>query len=385
MAATEDAPPASGAPGWGSVVCAALALPGLAVAAEMDVVAGQGLLAVRWLSYRDRQPGLERIRVDAPSLQLNLPVGSNWSVDAIGTRDSVSGASPRWHSAISGASRMSDRREALDLRVTRHAERSSASLALARSDEHDYRSRALTAEWRTSSDDQNRSWQLGAGLARDRIGSSDDPTLDERRRTRSLSVGVSQVLSRTDVAQATLSHATGQGYFSDPYKALDARPRARHQTTLVLRWNHHVEALDASLRSRWRIYVDSFGVRAHSVDVEWAASLTERVSLSPSLRYHTQSAAWFYYDPVYSFLGEPYPPGWLESPPRYLSPDARLSAFGAWTLGIKLAVQWTRHWSTDLKLQAYEQRGAWRAGGHGSPGLAPLKASVVQVGFVHRF
>lgn len=371
--------------GLGSVLCAALALPGVAAGAEMDVVAGQGLVAVRMLSYRDRQPGLERVRADSPSLQVQLPLGGRWSVDATATRDSVSGASPRWHSSISGASRLRDNRSAFDARFSHHGERDTWSVGVATSDEHDYESRAVSVEWRHSSEDNNRSVALSAGHARDRIGSSDDPTLDARRRSTSLGASLTLVLTAVDVAQASLSWTDGRGWFNDPYKALDQRPDRRRQAALLLRWNHHVAAADASLRSQWRIYRDSFGVRAHTLGLEWAQALSPTWTLTPIVRVHTQDAASFYADPVYDRIGEPYPPGFFEQPPRYLSLDHRLSAFGALTLGLKLEAALAPKWSADLRVDRYEQRGSWRIGGGGSPGLAPLKASFVQIGVVHRF
>ena len=389
MVATEPGA-ARGAARGAALLAAATLLPGLALAASEPAAAeeapvGDGQLAWRWLSYRDRQPGFERIRVEAPSLQLVLPLAGRWSLDATATQDAVSGASPRWHSSVSGASRLSERRSAFDARFTHSGRDLVSSIALASSDEHDFESRALAAEWRLASEDRHRSLSLGLGWVQDRIGSVDHPELDRRRRTASLSLGWTQVLSRVDVLQATLTLADGHGFYDDPYKALDSRPEARRQQTLLLRWNHHFEDLDASLRTSWRAYRDSFGVQAHTMTAEWVAPLGGRLTLTPSLRLHSQRAAAFYYDPVYSYIGAPFPPGWLEASPRWLTADARLSAFGALTLGLKLGIDWSSRWSSDLKVEQYEQRGHWRVGGPGSPGIAPLRARVLQVGLVHRF
>jgi hypothetical protein len=65
----------------------------------------------------------------------------------------------------------------------------------------------------------------------------------------------------------------------------------------------------------------------------------------------------------------------------FTSADQRLSAFGAITAGLKVAKQIDRDWSVDLKLEHYEQRGAWRVFGAGSPGLAPMRANSLQIGF----
>lgn len=386
MAATDDA--GSGAPRgaalWAAAVGAALALPGTS-AAQVEGDPTQGQAGIKWLSYRDWQPGLDRIRVEAPAMQVRTPVVGGWSAEAQATIDSVSGASPRWHSAVSGASRMSDERRAGDVKVTRHLDRATWSVGAAMSDENDFRSRTASLQGSVASEDNNRAWSAGLALTLDRIGSSDDPALAERRRTTEFSLAVTQALSRTDIVQAALGHSAGKGFYSDPYKRPDLRPRSRHHSTLTLRWNHHVEAWNVSLRSSWRYYRDSFGIRSHTLQFEPVLQAAPRITLTPSLRAYTQRAAWFYFDPVYSYLGEPFPPGYTDPPSAPLSADHRLSAFGALTLGMKVALQLPDEWSADLKFERYEQRGGWRVGGSGSPGLAPFSARFVQVGLARRF
>lgn len=365
-------------------MAAALALPGVATG-QSEPGPGPGLMAFRWLSYQDSQPGLQRVGVKSPSLLLRAPLGDRWAAEGSLTADSVSGASPRYHTAISGASRMSDERRAGDVKITRFDDRGSWSLGAAASDENDFSSRAVSAQASWSSDDNNRTWNGGIGYTRDRIGSSNDPTLDEHRRTLEVHVGVTQALSRLDLVQLGLTLVEGNGYYTDPYKSLDARPAARRQGIATLRWNHHFEATDITLRSHYRHYRDSFGVRSHTLQFEPVWQAATRLAITPGLRLYTQTAASFYYDPVYSFVGAPLPPGYIEAPPRYLSSDQRLSAFGAITLGIRLAWQIDDDWATDVQFDRYEQRGAWHQGGPGSPGLAPFSARFLQWGLSRRF
>lgn len=361
-----------------------MALPGVA-SAQSEPGPGPAMVSVKVLDYQDWQPDLERVQVRAPALLVRVPLGERWGVEAGVTADSVSGASPRWHTAVSGASRFEDERRAGDVKVTRYDERSSWTLGLAASDENDFRSRAVAATVRWASDDNNRTWSLGLGLTRDRIGSVDDPALDEQRRTVELAAGVTQALTRADLVQVTLTHARGQGYYADPYKLPDVRPDTRIQTSLVLRWNHHFEEAEVTLRSGYRHYRDSFGIRSHALELEPVFTPLPGVTLAPSMRLYTQRAASFYFDPVYSYLGEPYPPGFGEGPPRALSADQRLSGFGAVTLGVKLALELGDGWTADLKIDRYEQRGDWRVGGAGSPGLAPFSARFVQLGLTRWF
>ncbi|HYF60478.1 MAG TPA: DUF3570 domain-containing protein [Burkholderiaceae bacterium] len=369
-----------------ALLAAALALPGVAPPAEASGPPERAQLDVRWLHYRDGQPGFDRIRVDSPSIGLKLPVAGRWTIDAVALQDTVSGASPRWHSAVSGASRLSERRRAGDLRVTHHWERATLTAGAVASSENDYRSRAgsLLATWAT--EDRDTTWAFGLGRADDRIDPVNRAVINERRRTLDVLIGITRVLTAVDVLQVNLTHARGEGYFSDPYKVPDVRPRERDQTALWVRWNRFVEPLGGTMRLGWRGHVDSWDVQSHALTAEWVQPLPGGWSVAPSLRYYTQSAAGFYFDPVYDpALGEPFPPGFLANPLGVRSPDARLSAFGAATLGLRVAKWIDRSTAVDVRVDLYEQRAGWRLGGSGSPGLAPLRATSLQLGLTRLF
>ena len=374
---------------FGTLVLAALALPGVwHSSARAENAPEQGLIGLRFLNYQDSQPGWKRITVNSPSFLLVAPLGRDWGLEATATVDHVSGATPRYHSSVSGASTMDDERKAGDLKVTRYFQRASLSLGGAYSTEHDYLSRAFSVAGTLSSDDNNTTWNAGFGHAGDKI----DPTAggetgtirDERKRTNDFIVGVTQAVTGDDLVQANLTHSRSTGYLNDPYKALDARPSERRQTALLLRWNHHFAGDGSTVRTSYRAYNDSWQVKASTLQLEWIKPVGGGVSLAPLLRYYTQSAASFYTDPVYdTTLGAPFPVGWDAT--AYNSPDQRLSAFGAFTLGLKLQWAVDALWTFDLKGEAYQQRGEWRAGGEGSQGLEPFKARMLQVGISRKF
>ena len=50
-----------------AVLAAALALPGMVPAANAESAPESGQIGFKYLSYRDSQPGLKRVSVDAPS------------------------------------------------------------------------------------------------------------------------------------------------------------------------------------------------------------------------------------------------------------------------------------------------------------------------------
>lgn len=359
-----------------SILSAALMLPGVQAHAEAPPT--NGVISVGYLDYQDSQSGLDRIRVHAPSVSIMTPVAGVWSVSGTLVKDDVSGASPRYHTAVSGASRMSDDRKAGDVALTRYLERGSVTMGAAYSTEHDYVSRALSLQGSYESEDRNTTWSAGIGHSDDKIDPVNHIVTNERKRTTNFLLGVTQVLTANDVAQLTLGYDDGSGYFSDPYKAFDNRPRSRSETTLLARWNHHIAATDGTTRLSYRYYRDSFGIRGHTLGAEYVQPLSDGWTLTPEVRLYTQSAASFYYDPVYdSRLGAPFPPGYNGT--GYMSADQRLSGFGAVTLGLKASKQIDKLWSVDAKVSAYQQRGSWRLFHQGSPGLDAFRAQTVQI------
>jgi hypothetical protein len=195
----------------GALLAAALALPGVAPSAQAYDAPTERTVGVRHASYRDAQPGFPRVRVESPSAWFTGPVGEDLSVSAAVGVDAVSGASPRWHDAVSGASSFRDRRVSGDWRVTRHFDRSAWTLGLAHSDERDYRSRAvsLTARWRD--EEGIAEWTAGVALARDRIDGVDPSPVAGTRRTVELLAGTTRVLTPRDVVQLAATATVGEG------------------------------------------------------------------------------------------------------------------------------------------------------------------------------
>jgi hypothetical protein len=374
-----DRPPLGNA-----LLAAALLLPGLAVQAEEPPE--RSTLSVKYLNYEESQSGLDRVHVDSPSVALVTPIASAWSLAGSLTSDHVSGASPRYHTAISGASRMKDTRRAGDIAITRYLPNGSVTVGAAYSTEHDYVSRALSLTGTVSSADKNTSWSFGIGGSDDAIDPVNLVVSGESRQTVNVMAGVTQVLTPHDIAQLTLTRSQGHGYYSDPYKMLDNRPRERNQNTLMARWNHYHEGSGGTTRLSYRYYTDTFGIRAHTLGAEYVQPLADGWRITPSVRYYTQRAASFYFDPVYDArLGAPFPPGYVFGGTQFSSADQRLSGFGAVALGIKVAKEISRYWTVDLKVEAYQQRGAWRAFGSGSPGLDAMRARSIQFGLTRQW
>ncbi len=375
-----DNKPQNGIPVGQALLAAAMLLPGIGTV-HAETAPERGSIGVKYLYYKEDQPGMDRVRVHAPAVSVLAPITGEWTVAASATVDDVSGASPRYHTAVSGASRMDDLRKAGDVTVTRYLPRGTVSVSAAYSTEHDYVSRALSLQASLASEDKNTTWNFGLGGSDDSINPVNRIVQDAGRQTVSVLAGVTQVLTPVDIGQFTLTHTQGHGYYSDPYKLADNRPDSRRQDTALLQWNHRFVALGATSRLSYRYYRDSYGISAHTIGAEWVQGLGDGWTVTPAMRLYTQRAADFYFDPVYdSKLGAPFPPGYVFGSSQASSADQRLSGFGAVTLGVKLAKQLNRDWAVDFKVERYEQRGAWRLFGNGSPGLAPMRAVSLQLG-----
>jgi hypothetical protein len=368
-----------------TLIAAAMLLPGISLAQVLPSQTS-AFVGTRYLNYQDSQPNWKRIKVTSPSLQLGLPLGDSWRIDADALTDSISGASPRYHAAISGASKVADRRAAESAKLTHFEERRVSSFTAANSRENDFQSQSMAAMTSWATPDQNTSLSLGLGLTQDQITSVENLKLFETRKTKEISVGLTQALSRNDIAQIAFQHSLGTGYFSDPYKGPDLRPNFRKTNALVVMWNHHESAFDTTFKTNYRRYVDSFGVKSHTLSVEgaWSPNVG-RWTLTPLVRLYSQDAADFYYNPVFSYMGVPYPADYFKSTPAVISADQRLAAFGALTLGFKFQVKLQEDVVLDFKVDRYQQRTAWHLKTPGSNGLPIFNASFYQIGIYKTF
>ena len=362
-----------------ALIAAALALPGiLPSTAHAQAAPDEGVVALRYYDYRDWQPGASRMTVRSQTLYALLPLSDTSTLEGSVTHDTMSGASPLYHNTLSGASGLgvTDYRTAGDFKYTKYLDGNALAVGAAYSDERDYVSRAGLFEWRHWSDDRNRTYVVGVGATHDRIDSSNGVALHKRRETFDLLVGVTQVLDAQSIVESSITYSQGRGYYSDPYKLLDTRPDHRRVFAWLTRYNHHWPELDATARISYRYLHDSFGDESHAIEASWVQSLPQGFVVTPTLRYYTQSAANFYFDP-------PFPRGAIEGQPY--TADTRLSAFGAITAGVRAAKAIGSDLTIDVALNFYRQRSDWRIGGGGSRDLLPFSARWIELGIEKRF
>ncbi|MGZ5067284.1 MAG: DUF3570 domain-containing protein [Usitatibacter sp.] len=367
---------------------AALALPILVVPARAGA-ADVGEVGFTLLGYKER--GL--MKVTEPVLWGHAQFLDAWEIQASGAVDIITGASPQLVTnvsgkpvnSISGAS-INDRRNTGDVKLTRHFGDFAFSASRALSKEEDYRSKSFGLEARMDLNQKNTTVVAGYGKSNDRVLSSDNPQLDEPRRTEEFLVGVTQVLSPTALVQSTLTATRGEGWYNDPYKLTftiypsgppllmaDTRPDHRDTWAWLTRYRRHFPEAHGTLQAEYRFYRDDWGIRAHTVEVAWQHELDERWSLRPALRYYTQDAADFY-SPV---IPVPHP--------AILSSDQRLGAFGGLSPSLRATLRLAGGVVVEGTLGYVQNARNFHLGGSGSEAFETLRAVYGLIGVRRAF
>lgn len=371
-----------------ALFAAAMALPS-AHPAFAEAAPEKGIVAFKYLNYQDEDtnPDFDRVKVNAFSVMGMAPIAGKWSITTTYTNDSVSGASPTEHTQystnfISGASKITEKRQAVDLGVTRYFPRGTVTLGQSYSTENDYISRSYSVQGSLSTEDKNTTFTAGGSYTTDTInptGQTDifgNQTEYDKRSVAGL-LGVTKVLTKKDIVQLNLGYSKGRGDFTDHYKGWDIRPDRRESRTVMTRWNHHFDGSDGTSRLSYRFYTDTFGIRAHTVALEYVQPVANDWTVIPSARYSSQTASDFYY---------PTPADGVIAPTgTYYSLDQRLSAFGALTLGIKVEKRIAKDWLVDAKYENYQQRADWCLTGGGDKELAHFNARFIQLGVSRQF
>jgi hypothetical protein len=369
------------APAASALFAAALALPGMVPSnAAAQAVADHGTLELKYLDYRDWQPGASRMTVRSPSIYTLIPVNDTLEFEGSVVYDAMSGASVLYHNTLSGASGLgvTDYRTAGDAKFTKYFNGWSLGVGGVVSSERDYLSRGASVDARTYSDDRNRTYAFSIAGANDRINpqnSNAGGITNAPRNSLEYLIGITQALSPTQIVQSNLTYSSGHGYYDDPYKLLDKRPAERKIFAWLTRYNQYFAEPDAALRLSYRYLHDSFGGDSNTLTAAWVQALPREWSVTPAVRYYSQGAAYFYHDPPAGSgfeLGQPY------------SMDTRLSAFGAFTVGVDVGKALADGWSVDLRADFYRQQASWRIGG-GSPGLEPFSARWLVFGVTKTF
>lgn len=240
--------------------------------------------------------------------------------------------------------------------------------------------------------------------------------LSGSRRDVGASFGLTQIMSPDAQLNANLGYLESRGYLGNPYRVvevafvdpaqqifapspdvyyitvnalLEQRPDVRRQWTWNLRYAQFVPSVEAGAHLNYAYYRDDWGIKAHTLQAEWAQPLPQGWLVTPMLRYYTQTAASFYTPYLVTPQGQyseardpgtgrdrlvPFDRSLL---PAYYSSDYRLAAFGAVSAGIGITKSLARGATFSLGYTYYQRASRLTLEGSGSGAFMDFDAHLV--------
>lgn len=310
----------------------------------------------------------ERYDIDVAQFHLLAPVADDWSFALDVAWEDMSGASPWFvgESAsgdpkviMSGAS-IEDTRTEVSGTTRYYFDRGNVGLNYTHSDEDDYESNAGGVDGAFNSADGLTTYSGALSLSNDDIdptqGTYPTNTLHNSKDVTSAWVGVSRIISKRALVRFGLSYTYRDGFLTDPYKYRDRRPDEREEWTLSAGYRHFFEQQNAALHVDYRYFDDDWDVASHTIDVAWQQNLAHDFRLTPFIRYYSQHEAEFFNN--IANTGD-----------RYFADDYRLSAFGAFSYGLRVQRDFG-NWSVNADAERYKTDESWGVySGDESPGL----------------
>jgi hypothetical protein len=356
-----------------ALTASALLLPGLAKAQEerWSVDYAFSMYSEDEIDASKLNAGsADRYDIDTHQLSLRGPITTrlDFGVDLVS--ESMSGASP-WYIepnvdgdpvvVMTGAS-IEDTRNDVNMHGAYYFDTSRWKLNGGYSTEDDYSAINFGFGTEHDFDEKNTTLSWGLGFSFDTIEPTEDDTgsgavrvSSEDKRTISLFAAWSQVMDRSSAFQIIGSYQNGSGFLSDPYKLVsigganlaDSRPDERNQYSVMARYRRHFSSLTGTLHLDYRFYYDDWDINSHTAELAWYQPLFDVVTITPSVRYYSQSQADFY------------GPFFTVSPGNEFSSDYRLSPYGAISGKLKVEAHvsdWPFHmaWKLGASYEWYQ-------------------------------
>ncbi|MFK5948491.1 MAG: DUF3570 domain-containing protein, partial [Methylococcales bacterium] len=225
-------------------------------------------------------------------------------------------------------------------------------------------------------------------------------------------LGLSQVLTKNTLFYLNGSYTRQRGYLSNPYKLVnikgeitpaeykcagfggfgcnglggegstwdqftnldvagfelfrEVRPEKRDQWVVAAGINQYIPTLDGSVHFDYRFFFDNWSVKSHTFELAWYQSLPFGITVTPNIRYYSQSGADFFAP----FFRAPRQDG------NYSS-DYRLSSYGVLSGGLSAGIEFAKGVKLDTSFEYSTHRGALKLGGGGVGDYADLDSYLI--------
>ena len=165
-----------------------------------------------------------------------------------------------------------------------------------------------------------------------------DPTFHQRADHRVYGLSITQILTRNLVGTFDYELSTDQGYLASPYRQIryadpndpvgytlanQIYPGTRTSDAFSAELKYYVP-YRAALTAKYRFFTDSWGIVAHTLQLDYIQPIRHHWTLDGNVRYYRQGAASFYSD-LFPYANYS----------NYMARDRELAAFHSITLGVE--------------------------------------------------
>lgn len=337
---------------------------------------------VQILQYNEHN---NRASIFSPSLEISKDFGTDYTLRGTYSLDSISGASPTFYDASSGASAYArghttqenvryggveydepKRMIGILSGTKRFDNRDELTLTGSFSNEYDYRSSELSVEalhWIDEGKNQSItagiSFQKNVILVECKENSICDASSGASKKLRSdaflAQVGFTQNLNSTTRVESALFYNNEDGYLSNPFmnvvRYYDTTPTITNETRPQHRRGYgatlkYIKALRDNIawHTGYRYYHDNWEINSHTLSEELYYEINSAFTLGAGLRYYMQDSAYFFSKDKTHFSDE-----------RYASSDERLGSFDAISTTLSLDYKIKKNIIYNLSVNYYTQ------------------------------
>ena len=274
---------------------------------------GNGLPTVAGVLPDDRADALYHsydgggVEITGPSILVLKNVGQDFALSGNYYVDSISSASI---DVVTTASPYTENRTEYSLGADYMHGNSIMSVSYTNSEEDDYS--ANSASFGISVDMFGNMTTVNMGYARgwDVVGNNNDPDFSEDVDRQNYSLGVTQVISKNMLMEVNYEAITDEGFLNNPYRSVryldptssigysyepEVYPNTRTSNAVAVRGLYYLP-YRASIFAEYRIFDDTWGIRAHNIELGYIHPLSSGWLFEGHYRYYTQNSADFYSD-----------------------------------------------------------------------------------------
>jgi hypothetical protein len=356
-----------------TLTASALLAAALAFSLPRQPARAEDSVDYKYENYREEDG---RITVVTESGSANEDVGAFGHLSLTGTMDAVAGATPTGRPAPDGSDQVvlteiHTRRKAWSGDYSEQIQNVNIDAGFAESRESDYVSRGWSLNTLTDFNEKNTTLRAGVAGTDDRVEVFYE-TAYLPKHTNDAILGVTQVLDPLTFVTLNVSLGRSTGELAEPHKFVEKgidilpglvleesfaenSPNERNRESVYASINRAFPKLKGAIEGSYRFYADSYGIVAHTLQVDWQQHVGPQVILEPMVRLYQQSAARFYY---YNLDDTPIVPVRIPNGTGpYYSSDFRLSAEDSTSFGLKATWKASERIHLDASYERYALSG----------------------------